>query len=242
LVDVYFSGLQKHYSARESNDDKMLELIATELGIRYSKKDTFSVYTHNDFTLSLWCSEALYKVVKGLQPSGVLIVDAVVREALSKSEVDLGVSWRDGVFWRSGAKLLDEELVNEPLHWLSDPIYRNVLIPFRKGLSDFLKATNTPQRLKDTVRDMYEALEKMARIVCGNNKNLKANAEQFINILRLSPHYSDMLKKHTEYAHEFRHAVEGESKQKLPQPQEVEAFIYTTGLFVRLAIERLTAK
>lgn len=242
LVELNFPFLQTYYINRSKEESRFLKVIATELGIRYDTKQHFSDYTSNDFTQLLLSLEALYKVVKQLEQGEETVVDMVVREALVKSEVELGIRWRDGVFWRSGAKLLDEELINEPLHWLSDPTYRDVLIPFKKGVSDFLKTTNHPGKLKDVVRDMYEALEKMARVICGNNNNLGANTEQLINTLQLSPHYEDMLRKHTEYAHEFRHAVKGESKQKLPQTQEVEAFIYTTGLFIRLAIERLTAK
>ena len=90
-----------------------------------------------------------------------------------------------------------------------------------------------------SIRDMYEALEKMARIVCSNNKNLKANAEQFVGKLSLSIYYTKMLKDYTEFAHEFRHAVEEGKERVLPPPPEVEAFVYTTGLFIRLAVESL---
>jgi hypothetical protein len=46
-----------------------------------------------------------------------------------------------------------------------------------------------------------------------------------------------MLKDYTEFAHEFRHAVAEGKTRELPPPQEVEAFVYTTGLFIRLAVE-----
>ena len=242
LVEYYFPELETHYSRRSEKYNQVLKLIATELGIRYERNQYFRNYNLSDFKKLLWSLEALYKVIDQFEPGTQIVVDKLVREGLSKSDVDLGVTWKDGVFTKSGAKILDEKLVDEPYYWLSDPVYTNVLTPFKKGVSDFLKATNNPERLKDVVRDMYVALEKMARIVCNNNNNLGANTEQLIKILQLSTHYEDMLRKHTEYAHEFRHAIKGESKQKLPQPQEVEAFIYTTGLFIRLAIQCLNTK
>ena len=86
---------------------------------------------------------------------------------------------------------------------------------------------------------MYEALEKMARITNSNNKTLGSNAEQFIVNLGLSEHYKTMLTEYTKYAHEFRHAVEQGKERVPPLLNEVEAFVYTTGLFIRLAIQQL---
>ena len=85
-------------------------------------------------------------------------------------------------------------------------------------------------------------LEAMARIVCGNNENLGTNREAFVSALGLSDHFGKMLRLHTGYAHKYRHASKAEEQREAPLPQEVEAFVYTTGLFLRLAIERLRAQ
>ena len=241
VVDSYFSWLfeEKGEEGEKIKDDILWE-VANSLGKTFSYSYDLDDYIGGDFYTCLHALEVVYRELptddqkKGLYD--------IIRAIISESESDLGVQWRESIFLPSGAKLLDEALVNEPLQWLSDPKYHNVLSPFQKGLADFLEATKRPQRLLDTIRDMYEALEKMARIVTGNNRNLKANAEQFVSDLGLSPHYSKMLKDYTEYAHEFRHAVEEGKERKPPLYQEVEAFIYTTGLFIRLAIERLAAK
>ena len=87
---------------------------------------------------------------------------------------------------------------------------------------------------------MYEASEKMARIVLSNNANLGANAEQFVKGLGLSIYYRKMLKDYVNYANEFRHAGKEGEERATPQPKEVEAFVYTTGLFLRLAIQSLS--
>ena len=157
-------------------------------------------------------------------------------------ETDLGIEWKDGHFWRSGAKLLDEELVNEPLRWLADPRYINVLAPFQKGLSHYLEANKDPNKLSDTITDMYEALEALAKIVCGNKKDLSANRQRFISELDLSQYYNKMLDDYIGYANEFRHGTEPGKVKIKPKPNEVEAFIYTTGLFIRLAIQQLPEK
>jgi hypothetical protein len=122
---------------------------------------------------------------------------------------------------------------------LSDPKYVNVLTPFEKGLHHYLEEQKQPEKLADVVTDMYEALEKMARITNGNNKTLGSNAEKFISNLGLSSYYETMLREYTKYAHEFRHAVEQGKERVPPLPNEVEAFVYTTGIFIRLAIQQL---
>jgi len=196
-------------------------------------------YAQSDFYKCLKFVEATYATAPSTLKKE--ITDAV-RAILELSEVDLEIKWNDGKFNKTGAKLLDEALINEPLEWLSERKYKDVRAAFSDGLSDFLHSQAYPERLRDTVRDMYEALENMARIVCGNEQNLGANAEQFVRNLGLSPHYIKMLREHTEYAHDFRHAPKGGKPRQLPSPEEVEALIYTTGLFLRLAIERLASK
>ena len=100
-----------------------------------------------------------------------------------------------------------------------------------------MEAQNRPDRLADVVTDMYEALEGLAKIVTGKpKKDLSANAERFISEVNASQHYKTLLRNYIIYGNEFRHAErEGKPRPPLSEP-EVEAFIYLTGLFIRLAI------
>lgn len=211
--------------------------IATELGITY---DTFDLKKclEGDFHTCLRTLEAIYRSVKGKEQRDLV---SGINIAMSLSEIDLGVQFKDSVFRKSGANVLDEELVNEPLQWLSDAKYKTVLEPFEKGLSDFLLTTKETERHKDVVTDMYEALEAMAKVVCQNDKDLSANRESFVSMLGLSEYYRKILKDFIEFGCEFRHG-EGQKKPRIKlTTQEVEAFVYMTGLFIRLAIERLRA-
>ncbi len=149
------------------------------------------------------------------------------------------MEWRDGVFWPSGAKLLDEALVNENLKWLADKGYHDVLGPFEKGLRHFLEAQQKPERLGDTVTDIYEAVEALAKVVTGRDKDLSGNAELFISKLELSDYYRKMLKDYIDFACDYRHAVKLGEKRKPLTRNEVEAFIYTSGLFIRLAVQQI---
>lgn len=217
--------------------------IANRLGEKVQEYNDYGYYLEGKNAERNFynCLELLEAIYSGLEPSDQSVFDEEIQTVIAGSEVDLGIAWEPPVFFRSGAKLLDERLVNESLRWLDESKYDSVRKPFEKGLSHYLEATNKPERLADAVTDMYEATEALARIVLGNDKRMSANTEAFVKKLRVSNHYQRLLKEYAEYSHEFRHA----DKQNRPRPElsepEVEAFIYLTGIFVRLAI-RVTQK
>lgn len=164
-----------------------------------------------------------------------------VKKALDLSRLDLGVNFdsEKGNFYPSGAKSLDEELVNENLKWLQN--YPKVLQPYDKGLHFFLEARSESKKLEEVVSNIYKALEAFSHIVCDNTNELTNNQEVFLKKIGLSKssYYINIFKNYLNYANRFRHA-EGDP-QYYPNLDyaEVEAFIYLTGLFIRLGIEKL---
>lgn len=218
---------------RGGRDGNILKYVANKLGRRYFFRDNFSDYHRGalDFDLFLKSLEALYEALGRYNPSRQEILEAIIKSAISESEVDLGIQWRNGAFWPSRAKLLDTALVNESLDWLSAPQYSNVLVPFEKGLRHFLEAHNKPETLADTITDMYEALEAIAKVITGRNKDLSGNREAFISNLGLSSHYGKMLRDHIDYANQYRHGADRHGAEQgktrgSPLRIEVEAFIY----------------
>src|SRR5439155_6950793 len=128
--------------------------------------------------------------------------------------VDLGIEWKDGRFTRKGAALLDQVLVNDPLHWLHKIGYKTVSDPFEKGLSNFLSAQNKPELFGDVVTDMYEAIEALAKVVTGRgNKDLSGNKELLLSKIKASDSHKAMLSEYIDYANKFRHAA-SEKKPK----------------------------
>lgn len=140
---------------------------------------------------------------------------------------------------RKGAALLDERLVNDPLHWLRENSkYRNVLDPFEKGLKHLMEGKKAPERYSDVITDMYEALEGMAKTVTGREtRDLSGNKEMFISKLKLPDAYRTLLGDYIEFANDYRHALESGQKRATPSEKDTEAFVYLTGLFIRLAIQ-----
>src|SRR5215211_4102575 len=136
--------------------DKFKRDVAYALGEK--RISTLHTYIDNDFHRCLRVLEIMYQVVREADIRELWSV--AIRKVIDDSEVGLGISWQPPIFVRTGAALLDERLVNEPLLWLSNPRYQTVLEPFRRGLSHYLE-----DRLADAVTDMYEAVEALARII-----------------------------------------------------------------------------
>ncbi|MBA7699374.1 hypothetical protein ES703_108069 [subsurface metagenome] len=82
----------------------------------------------------------------------------------------------------------------------------------------------------------------MAKLVTGRDRDLSGNAELFISKLKLIEYYKGMLKDYIDFACDYRHAVKLGEKRRPLLRNEVEAFIYTSGLFIRLAVQQLAEK
>ena len=181
--------------------------------------------------------ETAYRVLSDEDHEKAEMLDGFVRGILDEGDDELGIVWQDGIFTRAGARLLDEELINTSLHWLSKPKFKNVYEPFAKGLCHFLSSEKRPELLYDVITDMYESVEALSKLVTGRpRKDLSANAELFIKQVNASPNYKVLLKDYISYANDFRHALEENRVRPRLEIQEVESFIYLTGLFIRLAM------
>lgn len=210
--------------------------VANALGERYKTYLRFEDYIKSDFHRCLRALEVSYDALSNRTQKSTL--NHLVKLILSETEADLGIAWKPPVFVRTGARLLDTHLVNEPLRWLADKKYSTVYLPFRKGLSHFLESEKKPQLLPDVITDMYESVEALSKVITSRpNKDLSANAELFIKSIKASEYYKLILKEYISYANQFRHAANQEKPKPSISISEAESFIYLTGLFIRLAIQ-----
>jgi hypothetical protein len=224
----------RNLTSYNTNASSLTQFVANVLGEPITAATNPAHYMRGDFFRCLHILEALFEALQviGLEDN----LSGTIQATLNKSEIDLGVDWQPPIFVRTGARLLDERLVDDSLHWLREQRYTTILDPFEKGLSHYLESINRPERLADVVTDMYEATEALARLVTGKDHDLSRNRELFIKSIQASNYYKQLLKNYIEYGSEFRHAVRiGRPRPPLSEA-EVEAFIYLTGLFIRLAI------
>ncbi len=224
------------HSAPRGNVDVIL-IVANTLGkpynLGYKSIAHLDNYFSGNFYETLHIVENIYAEVENAGYNHKENFNTIIIELLSDSPVDLGVTWKDGKFYQKGAEELDDKLVNENLKWLSDEKYSTVRVPFEKALRHLLESHKRPELLTDCITDMYEAVEAMAKLVTGKNKELSGNAELFISLLKVSNKYKDVLKGilkgYIDYGCNYRHAGEKDH----PTFIETENFIYLSGIILR---------
>jgi hypothetical protein len=230
-----FKNFLELYSSDGSDRVQIRWRVANALGEEYKEIWDLNYYIRNDFYRCLQAIEASYQV---LDTSKKRQLDLLIKIVFSETEIDLGINWQPPAFVRTGARLLDTHLVNEPLRWLSAQKFRTVREPFEKGLSHFLESERKPHLLSDVITDMYESLEALSKVVTGRDtKDLSSNAELFIKTVKASEYYKQILKDYIAYANQFRHAAKQDGIRPKLSLAEVESFVYLTGLFIRLATQ-----
>lgn len=229
IIPELMTKMFVHSGPRPASD--LEKYLCSKLGERWTGWGRIKDVLGDDYHLHLRAIEALYE-----NPETRDVTDKEIKTILLESEIDIGIRWENGHFLPSGSTLLDEKLVNDVLGILGAKGYDGVLAPFMKGLDHFLHSVKKSELLADVITDMYEALEALAKIITGRDKDLSTNAELLISKLNVSEEYKPILKAYIAYANEFRHAAEKGQKKAIPSRQEVESFIYLTGLFVRLAM------
>jgi hypothetical protein len=220
--------------------DRIERNIAIKLGSDTKPDGYLPDYYENDYHNCLIVLEVIYNsLVKLGRKKIAQTIGIAIKEALQESEFDLGIEWKYGQFIPKGAVLLDKELINKDLDWLSEKKYHTVYTPFSLGLKHFLESGKKPDLLKNVVRDMYEALEALAKIITGrDSKDLSANKDLFISNVNASDDYKDILKTYITYANKYRHAESKNKERAELKRNEVESFIYLTGIFIRLCINQ----
>lgn len=151
-----------------------------------------------------------------------------VERTLERCSCDIGIRWKEGFFYPSGAEELDESLIDETLTWLTK--YPDE----RKDYQTALECYSGNQSSPDVIKNCYSAVEGIARNVLGNKKTLDNNKDELLKKMDLSDGWNSILATYVNYAHNYRHASPERHKIK---EQEAEAYLYMTGLIIRLIIE-----
>lgn len=154
-----------------------------------------------------------------------------IEEAINLSIIDLGISFKNEKFYKKGAEELDKKLIFKPLEWLND--YPKTKIFFEGALKENLR-----KDYPDAITKSYSALESVVKTFLNNNTNLKKNIPKLLDGLNLPVQWGKILFNFCDYAHEFssRHGKEEGTKSLKINPEIVEAYIYFTGLVIRLII------
>lgn len=198
--------------------------------------------TCNDFEKTLLLVEIVYKYFKQgrhyRSEEYVNVIDEMVNTFILQP-VSIGVFWRNGGFYPEGAVELDQAMIREPLDWLQDhpkiqKLYQNALDNYSQSIVQDIKR-------KDTCINAYQAVEEMAKSVVGEQKPFDSIFGSFANQLGLTSHWQKILNQYREFSKEYgRHP--GSTDDFIPDISSTEAFLYLSGLLLRLAIQKLNKK
>lgn len=211
----------------------MYQRAASYIGVRYRYPNRYISYVGSNFLNCLRSIESAYDLFKELGEENQIL--DIIKKLFELNEVDIGVKWKNERFIKTGAKELDEKLVNDSLQWIDNNSYETVRAPFEKSLRHLLESEKDTTKLSDVITDSYEAIEALAKIINENDRDLSANREQFIKNVKASDEYKKILREYIDYANKFRHAIKEGKKKPDISSSEAESFVYLTGLFIRLA-------
>lgn len=197
----------------------------------YENIPSFSCISEHDFIKTLRVLVAIYSSIKD---QGLLeLLSNYIQSIIDKSTIDLGIKWKDGLFYPSGDKLLDHELIDTSLE---------LLTPFPNEQKDIIKALDnySAKSLYGVVENCYLALEGLSRKLLNNNKTLIDNRPELIKTLEFSIYWNKIFANYLNYANEYRRHA-GENRHDL-KSTEIEAFLYLTCLMVRAMIRTFNEK
>jgi len=179
-----------------------------------------------DFVQTMRVVVALYKCVSN-RPKTQSFITSYVTDALERANLNLGVKWADGIFYPTGDKFLDEELIDTSLSLLDK--YPNE----KKDLKNALDNYNS-KSLYGVIENCYIAVEGLSRQLLNNKKTLDNNREALLRLLQFSKYWDKIFLNFLSYAHEYRRHA-GENRHDL-KPEEVEGFLYLTCLMIRATL------
>ena len=187
--------------------------------------------TGDDFTATL---KVLVLLHGALHPQNVVRLNQSIELALASAATDLGIRWKSGLFYPSGAKELDEKLINDNLDFLQT--WPDVRAQFSTALTHFRSSLQNVAGRKDAITNAYSAVEGLARATLSNDKSFDNNSNALVDFTGLPSEYKNIVHYYKQIAHRYssRHAGEEFSHS------ETEAFIYLTGLLMRLILEKAT--
>ncbi len=216
---------------------------AREYGSGYWSDVTMETMTKGDFYQTLSVVEKAYQYLAEDRPGqiydpygfnrseesiNIWNFNERMNRIMLLSETDLGVFWKDGKFYLSGAKELDEALISDTLEWLSN--YPATQKQFAIALGHYKKSIQTSSAGKDAITNSYTSVEALAKEILKNDRSFDKNSDELVEKLGLPKEYKNIVHYYKQLANEYgsRHAGSD------PTHKEVEAFVYLTGLLLRL--------
>jgi HEPN domain-containing protein len=236
----FFNRLYSTLEEIKIRDSSVYGEIAFNLGVEY--KFLLISYLNHDYSsesfyYNLVVAETILRVIKEYDDQAYTFLKERLKNAVDYSMIDLGVIFKDDGFIKKGVEILDRTALIEPLDWLKK--YPNAKTDFEGALQNYL----TKDYGEATTR-AYSALESLVKTVLGSNKRLDNLIKDLLKLLSLPRQWSTILVNYCDFAHEFstRHGKKEGKTKDLASEKDTEAYIYFTGLMIRLIIRTIAEK
>ena len=237
-IQLIFEEIDSKHRSYVGGSDNYLYEVSNKMAFLLGEKNRSYLKEYLDnptIERVLTVSEIFLNVIKNASGfySENKYVPFKIEESVNLSIIDLGVSFKNGKFYKKGAKELDNKLIFEPLEWLNE--YPKTKIFFEGAIKE-----NLQKDYPDAITKSYSALESLVKTFLSNNTNLNKNIPKLLEKLNLPDQWGKILFNFCDYAHEFssRHGKGEKTKIAIASPEIVEAYIYFTGLIIRLVILR----
>jgi hypothetical protein len=163
-------------------------------------------------------------------------INTVVQNALTQP-ASLGISWQDGKFYPEGVEEFNEKLIEDVLKWLKgnpkvSVLYKNAIDHYSQSISD-------PVKRKDVFSNAFQAVEKLTQeYLKTSTLSFDKNFNALVDKLVIDKEWKKIFNSYRELSKEFgRHA--GVSDKFIPNQEDTEAFLYLSGLIMRLILQKL---
>jgi len=202
-----------------------------------------------DFLRTLWLIEKCYYFIKedklklisrtyifdGSKIVNLTNFDQRVGDILSHSDSKIGIFWKEGKFYKAGAKELDEALIKDNLEWLNN--FPKVKSQYNNALKHFKESLKSVSARKDTITNAYSSIEKLTQTILNNKSSFDKNSDKLVKYLELPKEYRNIIHFYKQIANEYSSRHAGSEFGDI----ETEAFIYMTGLLMRLIARKVSS-
>jgi len=218
--------------------DQLFGTICFQLGL-----DAHQVIADNSFlvrntpNLDVLATEDFHQMLKVLvllrkyyadQPRVYDMIDEAYQDLLNLSSIDLGITYKAGMFYPSGETVLDNDLINHSL---------TVLAAYPAEDADLRSALDNYRTNKKTgiVETCYRCVEGLARQLLKNNKTLIDNKPELLRRLNMTDPWKKTLAAYIEFGNDYGHHA-GPNRHNA-SVAEVEGYLYQTCILIRLIIK-----
>jgi hypothetical protein len=226
-------GLASHVGLKYIPETTLTRMVNQN----YDRSPEFTRYLPTSFSSVLPAIEYLYAAFAPAPDLQARLVE-LISHAITGAPTDLNIRWEAGAFHPSGAPLLDEALLEDPLGNVRRLGYGSSADAFERALRGFANAGDDQGRLKAVVRDAYESIEAIGKVVTRRDTDLAANREALTARANLSATMGALLREYLAFANPYRHAEPLAGQPDLTS-MRVEQALYETGILLRATVSGL---